>query len=193
MGVPGASRPWLRECCAPLWGTAVVLQAGRWPGPRPSPRRRPRAAAPPSRRRRAAPAEGRSRGTRRDSEQQEHSGTAPKGPRGVPDGYCHAPRSSVRAPEPAAGLQRARYRYTNVMRAISAIAEGISGQQGAGARHHRAFAWALLHAALPCGAGRAPYWPRDADGLAAAACCGNAACLFFFPSESLHSRQGLCV
>jgi hypothetical protein len=26
------------------------------------------------------------------------------------------------------------------------------------------------------GAGRAPYWPRDADGLAAAACCGNAAC-----------------
>jgi hypothetical protein len=50
----------------------------------------------------------------------------------MPDGYCHAPRSSVRAPEPAAGLQRARYRYTNVMRAISAIAEGISSQQGAG-------------------------------------------------------------
>jgi hypothetical protein len=84
----------------------------------------------PRRRMRRAASEGRSRGTRRDSEQQEHSGTAPKGQRGVPDGYCHAPRSSVRAPEPAAGLQRAR--YTNVMRAISAIAEGISGQQGAG-------------------------------------------------------------
>jgi hypothetical protein len=77
-----------------------------------------------------APAEGRSRGTCRDSEQQEHAGRAPKGPRGVLDGYCHAPRSSVRAPEPAAGLQRARYRYTNVVRAISAIAEGISSQQG---------------------------------------------------------------
>jgi hypothetical protein len=35
MGVPGANRPWLRECCAPLRGTAVVLQA--WPVARPAP------------------------------------------------------------------------------------------------------------------------------------------------------------
>jgi hypothetical protein len=43
-------------------------------------------------------------------------------------------------------------------------------------RHHRAFAWALMHGALLCGAARAPFWPRDAAGLTAAACCGNAAC-----------------
>lgn len=43
-------------------------------------------------------------------------------------------------------------------------------------RHHRAFAWALLHAALPCNAAKVPFWPPDADDIAAAACCGNAAC-----------------
>ena len=43
-------------------------------------------------------------------------------------------------------------------------------------RHHRAFAWALLHGALPCGAAKVSNWPTGADGLAEVACCGNAAC-----------------
>jgi hypothetical protein len=58
-------------------------------------------------------------------------------------------------------------------------------------RHHRAFAWALLHAALPCGAGRAPYLPRDADGLAAAACCGNAACRPGHPANAAAPQAGV--
>lgn len=43
-------------------------------------------------------------------------------------------------------------------------------------RHHCAFLWALLHGALPCGAAKVSTWPTGADGLAAVACCGNAAC-----------------
>ena len=43
-------------------------------------------------------------------------------------------------------------------------------------RHHRAFHWALLHGALPCGAAKVSNWPTGADGLAEVACCGNAAC-----------------
>jgi len=56
-------------------------------------------------------------------------------------------------------------------------------------RHHRAFAWALLHAALPCGAARVPFWPSEADGLAVAACCGNAACRPG-PSAGVAARVG---
>ena len=43
-------------------------------------------------------------------------------------------------------------------------------------RHHRAFAWALMHAALPCNAAKVPFWPSDIPGIITAACCGNAAC-----------------
>ena len=43
-------------------------------------------------------------------------------------------------------------------------------------RHHRAFAWALMHAALPCNAAKVPFWPSDIPGIVAAACCGHTAC-----------------
>ena len=43
-------------------------------------------------------------------------------------------------------------------------------------RHHRAFAWMLMHAALPCGAAKVAFWPAGAEGLAEAACCGHSAC-----------------
>ena len=43
-------------------------------------------------------------------------------------------------------------------------------------RHHRSFAWALMHAALPCNAAKVPFWPSDIPGIVAAAFCGNAAC-----------------
>ena len=32
-------------------------------------------------------------------------------------------------------------------------------------RHHRAFAWALQHGALPCRAAKVSNWPQGADGL----------------------------
>jgi hypothetical protein len=43
-------------------------------------------------------------------------------------------------------------------------------------RHHRVFAWLLMHAALKCGAAKVQFWPVGADGLAETACCGHNAC-----------------
>ena len=43
-------------------------------------------------------------------------------------------------------------------------------------RHHRVFAWLLMHAALKCGAAKVQFWPVGADGLAETACCGHSAC-----------------
>ncbi len=43
-------------------------------------------------------------------------------------------------------------------------------------RHHRVFAWLLMHAALKCGEAKVQFWPVGADGLAETACCGHNAC-----------------
>lgn len=43
-------------------------------------------------------------------------------------------------------------------------------------RPHRVFTWQLLHAALPCGAACAQFYPPNREGLAEVACCANPAC-----------------